>query len=221
MDIPEQAEAWAAKTGVKLAPKEYDGIPTSLPASSDVRISSLQMFDQVQGQVVLTGTAAGPDFSYFRIQVGEGLNPQEWLQLGGNVDTPVYSGTLGTWDTAGLQGEYIIQLMVVREDRRIDQSILQVTIDNTPPEVQVTSPQEGQKVTLRASEKLLLSVSASDNLHLDKVDFYLDGILVGSPTEFPYALLWDTGAGEHQLLVKAYDMAGNSTEDRVTFTVIK
>ncbi len=221
MDIPEQAEEWAAKAGVKVAPKEFDGIPASLPANNDVRISSLQMFDQVRGQVVLTGTAAGPDFSYFRLQVGEGLNPQEWLQLDGNIDTPVYSGTLGTWDTSGLQGEYSIQLMVVREDRRIDQSILQVTIDNTSPEVQVTSPQEGQKVTLQAGEKLLLSVSASDNLHLDKVDFFLDGILVGSLTEFPYALLRDTGAGEHQLLVKAYDMAGNSTEDRVTFTVIK
>ena len=74
------------------------------------------MFDHVSGQINFIGTAEGDDFSYYRIQVGQGLNPQEWLQIGENVDHPVSNGLLGTWDTKGLEGLYIVELLVVRQD---------------------------------------------------------------------------------------------------------
>jgi membrane peptidoglycan carboxypeptidase len=221
MDIPEDAEAWARQAGVEIAPKQYDSVPATLSANEDLSISSLEMFDHVSGQVVLTGTAAGPDFSYYRIQVGHGLNPQEWLQIGEAADTPVYSGTLGTWDTSNLDGVYTIQLMVVRQDRRVEQSIVPVTVDNIAPELVITSPEDGERLSVGAANRILLSASADDNQSLEKVDFYLDDILVGSVTEFPYALLWDGRIGVHHLRLEAYDRAGNHSSASLTFVVLK
>jgi membrane peptidoglycan carboxypeptidase len=221
MDLPASAQAWARQAGVEIPPTEYDTLPANPAFNNSVNLSSVNMFDHVSGTVVLTGTAAGPDFSYFRIQVGQGLNPQAWFQVGENSATLVYTGTLGTWDTTGLNGLYIIQLMVIRQDRRIDQSMIQVTVDNSAPQVEITSPGEGEKISVQAGEKILLSASVQDNQGLESVEFYLDDILIGTISEFPYAILWDAQAGEHILNVEVYDQAGNSESEKISFSVSK
>jgi len=60
--------------------------------------------------------------------VGKGLNPQEWIQLGGDVITPVERGLLAEWNTKGLSGLYAVQLLVVRQDQVVDTAVIQVTI---------------------------------------------------------------------------------------------
>jgi len=82
----------------------------------------------VSNVVKIIGTASGENFSYYRVQVGKGLNPREWIQLGGDVTTPVESGVLVDWDTKGLSGLYAIQLQVVRSDQQIDTAVIQITI---------------------------------------------------------------------------------------------
>jgi hypothetical protein len=221
LDLPASAQAWARQAGVEIPPTEYDTLPANPAFNNSVSLSSVNMFDYVSGTVVLTGTAAGPEFSYFRIQVGQGLNPQEWFQVGENSATPVYTGTLGTWDTTELNGLYVIQLMVIRQDRRIDQSMIQVKVDNTAPQVEINSPGEGENITLQAGEKILLSASVQDNQGLEDVEFYLDDILIGTISEFPYAMLWDAQAGEHILNIEAYDQAGNSESEKISFSVSK
>ena len=62
------------------------------------------------------------------MQIGKGLNPQEWIQLGGDIIAPVESGVLVEWDTEGLSGLYAIQLLVVRSDQKVDTAVIQVTI---------------------------------------------------------------------------------------------
>ena len=62
------------------------------------------------------------------MQVGKGLNPHEWIQLGIDIITPVESGVLAAWDTKGLSGLYAVQLQVVRNDQKVDTAVIQVTI---------------------------------------------------------------------------------------------
>ena len=76
----------------------------------------------------IIGTAAGENFQYYRAQVGKGLNPQKWIQLGGDATTPVESGVLAEWDTKGLSGLYAVQLLVVRLDQKVDMAVIQVTV---------------------------------------------------------------------------------------------
>ncbi|MCC6261534.1 MAG: transglycosylase domain-containing protein [Anaerolineales bacterium] len=124
---PENARDWARSAGLAIPPEAYDAIQAP-PTNPDANLTAPKLFAEVNGVVKIIGTASGEDFDYYRVQVGQGLNPQEWIQLGADARTPVESGTLASWDTQGLSGLYAIQLQVVRNDQRIDTAVIQVTI---------------------------------------------------------------------------------------------
>jgi len=123
---PPEAREWALSAGLPVPPDSYDAIraPRTDP---DVNISAPALFAEVQGVVKITGTAAGADFASYRVLVGQGLNPQEWIEVG-RGDAPVTDGLLAEWDTQGLSGLYAVQLVVTRSDQRVDTAVIQVTI---------------------------------------------------------------------------------------------
>lgn len=219
LEVPPQAVEWANNSGFPLPPDNYDVIYASEPKLADVQITNPQTFDQVRGQVRFIGSATGANFSYYRIQVGKGLNPQEWIQLGDDINKPVRNGYLGTWDTSGLKGLYVVQLQVVRQDRSIDKDNLQLTIDDTQPKVEIITPVEGEEISFQPGESILIQVSASDDLMLERVEFLVDGELRMTLLQSPFIILWPERIGEHELTVKAYDLAGNSCESSISFSV--
>jgi hypothetical protein len=91
--------------------------------------------------------------------------------------------------------------------------------DTIAPTVSVTSPTNGANVT----GNITLSASATDNMGVTKVDFLIDGSLVGSVTSSPYNLPWNSTAvtdGTHSLQSRGYDAAGNAgSSPSVAFTV--
>lgn len=127
MIVPENAKDWARSAGFEIPPSSYDAIQAP-PVNPDANITAPELFANVSDMVKIIGTASGENFSYYRVQVGKGLNPREWIQLGGDVTTPVESGVLVDWDTKGLSGLYAIQLQVVRSDQQIDTAVIQITI---------------------------------------------------------------------------------------------
>lgn len=127
MVFPENAKDWARSAGFEIPPSSYDAI-LAPPVNPDANITAPELFANVSDVVKIVGTASGENFSYYRVQVGKGLNPQEWIQLGDDVTTPVESGVLVDWDTKGLSGLYAIQLQVVRSDQQIDTAVIQITI---------------------------------------------------------------------------------------------
>lgn len=83
--------------------------------------------------------------------------------------------------------------------------------DNIPPVVNVLADVSG--ITGSSSGSGIITVNASDNIGIEKVEIYIDGNLVFSDTASPYEYTWPaTGvaAGTHTILAKAYDAAGNS-----------
>jgi membrane peptidoglycan carboxypeptidase len=127
MIVPESARDWAMSKGVDIPPTNYDAImPPSIKPTAN--ITSPELFAEVSGAVKIMGTASGENFSYYRVQVGKGLNPQTWTQLGSDVITPVENGQLAEWDTTGLSGLYAVQLQVVRSDQIVDTAVIQVTV---------------------------------------------------------------------------------------------
>ena len=127
MLVPDHARQWAQSAGLDIPPKTYDAIQAP-PIKPLANITSPQMFADVNGVVRISGTASGEGFEYFRVQVGKGLNPQEWIQLGKDIATPVENDLLAEWDTSGLSGLYAIQLQVIRDEQLIDTAVIQVTI---------------------------------------------------------------------------------------------
>ncbi len=127
MIVPESARDWARSAGLDIPPASYDAIQAP-PVNPFANITEPRLFSEVSGVVKIVGTASGENFQYYRVQVGKGLNPQEWIQLGSDVTTPVENNLLAEWDTSGLSGLYAVQLLVVRNDQVVETAIIQVTI---------------------------------------------------------------------------------------------
>ncbi len=216
MVVPPEAAAWARQAGLPAPPSDYDLVFTQ-PTNPSAAISAPQLFSHVHGIVRFMGSANLEGFQYYRLLVGQGLNPQAWVQLGDDIKTPVQNGLLAEWDTSGLSGLYAVQLFVVRKDQRVERAITQVTVDNQPPSVQITYPAPGQVV--KAGSSLVLQAAASDNLQLARLEFSLDGRLLSSLAQGPFNLAWQAQPGDHTLTAKATDLAGNSSQVSVTFTV--
>jgi membrane carboxypeptidase/penicillin-binding protein len=217
--VPPKASDWAADAGIQIPPSTYDVIFNPSTTDEFVSILTPQVFSYVSGEVVIGGRARGDDFSYYRVQVGEGLNPRQWLQIGGDVTEPVEGGTLATWDTSGLDGLYAIQLLVVKQDQSVSIATIQVTVDNKPPTVQITHPAEGQVFSFPLERTITFQAKAEDNLGMAAVEFIVDDEPLISLAESPYAATWQGLVGEHNVKVVATDLAGNQTETSVGFSI--
>lgn len=87
--------------------------------------------------------------------------------------------------------------------------------DTTPPAVAITNPANGAIV----SGKIKISVSASDNAGVVKVDFFIDNKLTVSDKTIPYEYYWNTRnvtSGAHTIKAAAYDAVGNSSQSQIT-----
>lgn len=91
--------------------------------------------------------------------------------------------------------------------------------DTTAPATSITAPSNGATVSATVS----VTASASDNVGVTKVEFWLDGVLKSTDTSSPYAWSWDTTTATnaaHTLQSKAYDAANNiGSSSNVSVTV--
>ncbi|NPV56900.1 MAG: hypothetical protein HPY76_09575 [Anaerolineae bacterium] len=217
MIVPSEAEDWAKAAGVTTAPTTYDAIAIP-PTMPDVNITSPPMFAYINGEVVIAGSARGEGFDSYRLQVGRGLNPATWQQL---VETgePVDAGELGTWQT-NEDGVYALRLLVLRDDQSVETAVIQVTVDNQAPSVEITYPLSDQEIEAGSDGSIYLQGLVGDQIGIQRVTYLMDGKEIGHNTNAPYSLAWHATRGEHTLQLNVTDLAGNSTESEpVTFTV--
>jgi membrane peptidoglycan carboxypeptidase len=218
MNIPPEAKTWAESIDMETPPDTYDQIYTP-EIDSNVRIDSPGMLDHIMDEVVIQGSATGPGFESFRLQAGAGINPPGWTVITEESNMQVESGTLGTWDTSGLNGLYALQLIVLRSDQSVDTATIQVTIDNLPPSVGITYPNNSQILSPDTERTITFLVDASDNVSLSTVEFFLDEWPIATLIQPPFAFPWQSRKGEYTLSVIATDFAGNSSEATISFSV--
>ncbi len=86
--------------------------------------------------------------------------------------------------------------------------------DTTPPTISATESGTSGTITFNAT--------ATDNVGVVKVEFYVDGVLKGTDTASPYSMTLDSTTlanASHALTAKAYDAANNiGTSSAVNFT---
>jgi hypothetical protein len=90
--------------------------------------------------------------------------------------------------------------------------------DLTAPAVTFSAPSTGATVT----GTVPITVTASDNVGVTRVEFYEGSTLLGTDTSAPYSLGWDTRTslnGSRTLTVKAYDAVDNIGAATRTVTV--
>ncbi len=87
--------------------------------------------------------------------------------------------------------------------------------DNTPPTVTITQPANGETLI----EAVIIKADAVDNESVEKVEFIIDGIIVGEDNEEPYDYMWNVyyyADGQiHTILAKAYDNSDNVGQSSV------
>jgi len=115
------------------------------------------------------------------------------------------------YDTTGNVGQSAAVAVTVKNQTQ--------TQDVTAPTVSITSPASNAMV----SGNLTISASATDNVGIAKVEFYVNGALHNTDTTAPFSYGGATTSannGAYTLYAKAYDTAGNVKQSStVNFTI--
>ncbi|MGD2057788.1 MAG: transglycosylase domain-containing protein, partial [Anaerolineales bacterium] len=207
---PPEAADWANAIGLAKPPQEYDTLTEAGTPDRDLRITSPDPFEFLRGVVRVRGYVDLEDLDFYRLQIGKGLNPLNWLQLGEDRSQPVRGGTLAEWDTGELEGLYTLQLIAVESDEQVRTAIVHVTIDNEPPAGEVVFPQNGQVFTGNRTDEVAVQVEAQDSFGVDRVVFFIDSEEAAVVSEEPYSFRWPMrSTGIHSVYAEIHDLAGN------------
>ena len=120
--------------------------------------------------------------------------------------TPVDPGTGET--QCGTAGAYILDVNLC-SSYYIARFFGLDNFDGVAPTATITSPANGAAVT----GSVAIAANASDDIGVDRVEFLLDGALLGSDASAPYAYTWNSATasdGAHALQARAVDLAGNT-----------
>jgi len=187
---PPEAADWVRENGIPQPPTQYDTAYGPSPASGDVAITSPTPYAYLRGTIPIIGNAKAQNFQLYRLEYGQGLNPSAWIQVGGDHYNQVNNGPLEYWDVSGLDGLYTLHLSVVDGGGNYRWATTQVTVDNTPPVVQLIYPYNGLAYVMENDEYVNIQADAVDNFSMDRVEFYLDDSLLSFSTVPPYNTKW-------------------------------
>jgi penicillin-binding protein 1C len=189
---PPEAADWVREQGLPQPPTQRDEIYGCSPEGGEVVILDPTLGSHVKDVVAIRGNARSGDFAFYRLEFGEGLNPSAWSQIGGDHYNQVDNDVLEFWDVWGLQdGLYTLQLTVVDHSQNFRRATIYVTVDNQPPEAYVGYPWPGRVYELEAADEWAnLKADVSDNVQIDRVEFYLDDELLDFTVVEPYSIKW-------------------------------
>jgi hypothetical protein len=118
------------------------------------------------------------------------------------------------WDTTrsvnGTRTIKIEALDLLGASTIVTETVVVANIDPLPPTVVIDAPAAFATVDGQPT----FAASASDNVGVQKVRFWVDGVYLGYDSAPPYARTWDTNLfanGPHTLKVQALDNANNSS----------
>jgi thermitase len=90
--------------------------------------------------------------------------------------------------------------------------------DRVAPSVQIVSPTDGSTV----SGLVTVRAEATDSSGITRVEFYANGILIGTSNSAPYSMNWNTKklSGQYVLTAVAVDTASNSATSAVVIVTV-
>jgi len=184
--MAEQAERGA----LDVPPREYDDTYGAVFTDEDVAIAQPPPFSSVSGGFDILGNARNGDFRLYQLHFGQGLQPADWLQIGPDHYNQVDRNVLEFWDTTGLNGAYSLRLSVVENNGNVRQNTVPLTIDNTPPTIKLTTPENGREYVMEDDEWVNINALATDDWSMDRVVFHLDDTPFITTTVAPYNVKW-------------------------------
>jgi hypothetical protein len=107
-------------------------LPPAICDTPGVCIAAPRMGERLSGMVEIRGSADYANFVYYKIEYGQGDDPQTWYTMGDVVLAPVTDGVLLSFDSHALaNGSYWLRLIVVDKTGNFPPpSRVQVTVEN-------------------------------------------------------------------------------------------
>ncbi len=184
--LPQEAADWVRENGIAQPPTGQAGISID-SFDPDAAIISPSLNGYIGGVIEIIGNARGGPY---RVEIGAGLDPQQWTQIGPEHGEEVANGRLEALDTYTLgEGIYTLRLTVQREDGAREWRT-PVTIDNSAPTVVISEPQADRLYVMEEDEQINVNVLVNDTWAVDKVEFFMDGARFGTSTVAPYNERW-------------------------------
>ena len=114
----------------------------------------------VVGKVDVQGTAAGSDFSYYKVEYKMPGSTQ-WVWVDGQKHTtPVTDGTLATWDTTGLpNGVYALRVLAADKAGQYNTQEVTVNLGGEP----------GEAGTVKADPNTIVAMPASGPVNINQL----------------------------------------------------
>ncbi|MCK4816338.1 SMP-30/gluconolactonase/LRE family protein, partial [bacterium] len=127
------------------------------------------------------------------------------------------------WDTSlESEGTYTLKVIAYNiQNIATESDEISVVVNNSgneAPTVTITNPQDGEIIRKWVD----IEADASDDIGIDKVEFYIADSLVSTDTEAPYVYNWETttvGDGETEVKAVAYDGIGQNTTASIMVAV--
>ena len=184
--LPREAADWVAENGLPQPPTKTASLRLE-DFDPDSAIIQPALGSYISGEVEFIGNARGGPY---RLEIGAGLDPTEWQQIGPEHGEEVQNGLLERLDTKSLpEGLYTVRLTVNRGDGP-RQTAIPVTIDNTAPTIVLSEPRPDQLYVMESDEQINVNALVNDNLAIDRVEFMLDGSVFVTSTVAPYNERW-------------------------------
>ena len=184
--VREQVEAGA----LQQPPRPEASLSGPVFTNDEVAIASPTPFSYTHGLVDVLGNARSGDFRLYQLHFGAGFEPGAWQQVGPDHYNQIDKSSLEIWDTTGLNGPHTLRLSVIENSGNVRQVNVPVTIDNTPPTIVLTNPENGRAYVMEDEEWVNLNALATDDWSMDKVVFLVDSSPVITTTVAPYAGKW-------------------------------
>jgi penicillin-binding protein 1C len=187
--LPVEAQDWVRENGIPQPPT-LEGVAAEealVAYDPDAAITSPTINGYIGKTVEIKGNARGGPH---RLEIGRGLEPTEWTPIGEERGDEVVNGLLQTLDTTPLEeGVYTLRLTVNRPDGARTW-LTPVTIDNTAPTVIISEPKADRLYVMEDAEQININALVNDTWSIGKVEFFLDGNIIGTATVAPFNERW-------------------------------
>lgn len=218
---PEEAADWWSANNQPLPPTDFDTVSRPELFRS-VRITQPAAFAYVGGQIEIAGEMRADEIQFYQLAYGQGLNPVEWVEIGGQQTVYTPGEPLVTWNTTGLDGLYSLRLVVVMNDNSLESDVVQVTVDNVAPTVALVTNPPDKIYRWPGDDAIVLEAQVQDNLAVQRVEFFHNGQFQGADESWPYGFEWRVrGTGTETFSAVAFDAVGNQSNSQLTIEIVR
>ena len=218
---PDDIMDWWVENGKPLPPSSFstDSVAQS---AKPVRLTSPADYAYVGARVDVSASISRAGAQTWQLEYGAEVNPDRWFKIGERQSVDESGEISAKWETALFSGIYTLRLSVAFADGSVETDTKLLTFDNTPPALKLRMSEAVDEIRYPSQRVLSLLADVSDNLTIERVEFYRDEVLLGDDRDWPYGYEFAVdGAGEILLKAIAFDQVGNQAASELTISIVE